>query len=156
LITKKEFCYHILQKAEQKFGKKMGELDVYYAPDVGVALEFLGKLEDSAISDTMDSNPAYLVVTKEGKFLSYKELIRLLPDDKDTVKDIVQQSSLVTGEGLRSKLGERKFYRVMDTIETLDREELGALAIYLNFVQKEFEKNEQVNLAPVQHEVSTI
>jgi len=145
LITKKEFCYHIIQKAEQKFGKKMGELDVFYAPDVGVALEFLGQIEDPSTIDTLNANPAYLFITKEGKYLSYKEIIGLLPDDKLLVKEVVKKSTLLTGEELRYKLGERKFYRVMDAIESLDAEELESLSKYLIFVQKELETLTQPN-----------
>ena len=60
MMTRKEFCQHILTKAQQKFGKKMGDLDVYYAPEVGVALEYLGMVEDMATSDHISMTPVFL------------------------------------------------------------------------------------------------
>jgi hypothetical protein len=151
LLTRKEFCHHILYKAEQKFGKKMGDLDVFYAPDVGVALEYLGQVEDPGTLETINSNPAYLFVTKENKYLSYKELLNLLPDDKHTVKDIAKKEAiLITENDLKYKLGERKFYRMIDVIENLTQPEIDAVMGYLNFVKKEFEKVEYIQSNPLE------
>lgn len=141
MINRRDFCHHILTKAEQKFGKKMGELDVFYAPDVGVALEYLGHITDPTVIETINANPTFIFITKDGKSLSYKELLYLLPDDKTRVGDITnQETSLIDSENLKIKLGDRKFYRILDVIEGLTRNDLDSVLAYLNFLKKEFDR----------------
>jgi hypothetical protein len=142
VITRLDFCQDIISKAEQKFGKKMGELDVYYAPpEVGVALEYLGHIADPSVVETINSNPTFVFVTRDGKSLTYRELLYLLPDDKVKVGDITsKETSLLDGDTLKSKLGDRKFYRVVDVIEGLTRSELDSILAYLNFLKKEFDR----------------
>jgi hypothetical protein len=119
----------------------MGELDVFYAPDVGVALEYLGHISDPSVVETINANPSFVFVTRDGKSLTYKELLYLLPDDKVTVGDISsKETSLIDAANLKSKLGDRKFYRVLDVIEGLTRNELDSTLSYLNFLKKEFDR----------------
>jgi len=145
MMTRKEFCQYLLIKAQQKFGKKMGDLDVYYAPEVGVALEFLGLVEDLSTLDHISVTPAYLFASGEGKFVTYKEFLYLLPDDKTTVKDVkkeVLEKQLLysTEKELKEKVGDRKYYRIMDALEGISVNELDTVIGYLNLMKEESKK----------------
>jgi len=144
MMTRREFCQNLLVKAQQRFGKKMGDLDVYYAPEVGVALEFLGLIEDISTLDHIEMTPAYLFSSQDGKYLTYKELVYLLPDDKTTVKDVQQDTKLFfsTDKDLKEKVGDRKYYRIIDAIEGITINELDTVIGYLNLMKEESKKQE--------------
>jgi len=146
MMTRKEFCQYILIKAQQKFGKKMGDLDVYYAPEVGIALDYLGLVEDRSTSDHISNTPVFLFSTQDGKSISYKELLYLLPDDKTTVKEVkkeVEKNTSVlysTEKELKEKVGDRKFYRILDATEGITVNELDTVIGYLNLMKEESKK----------------
>jgi len=153
MMTRKEFCQHILIKAQQKFGKKMGDLDVYYAPEVGVALEYLGMVEDMATSDHISMTPVFLFSSQDGKYISYSELLHLLPDDKTTLKEVKQsvdkekENTIATilystEKELKEKVGERKYYRILDALEGIAVNELDTVVGYLNLLKEESKKQE--------------
>lgn len=139
MLTKKEFCTHILQKAQQRYGKKMGELDVFYAPEVGIALEYFGLLEDPMSKETIEMNPPYVFVTHDNKSLTYKELLTLLPDDTP-IKNLAKKETIAISEDdLKLKVGERKFFKIMDILETFNKIDLEYLIGHLTFLKKELD-----------------
>jgi hypothetical protein len=130
----------------------MGDLDVYYAPEVGVALEYLGMIEDMATSDHISMTPVFLFSSQDGKYISYSELLYLLPDDKTTLKEVkqsVEQEKNITAtvlysteKELKEKVGERKYYRILDAVEGIAVNELDTVVGYLNLLKEESKKQE--------------
>lgn len=117
----------------------MGDLDVYYVPEVGVALEYFGLISDPSTLETMALNPAYVFVTTDQKTLSYKELLQLLPDDK-TIRELTKKEiASLTEDDLKLKLGDRKFFKVMDIIESFTKDDLNALLGHLTFIKTQID-----------------
>lgn len=152
MLTRKELCQFFLLRAQQKFGKAMTELDSYYAgSDVGIALAYLGLLKDPDTLAYIKNNPSTLYKHPNGNELSVIELLNLLPEDrenrekqkeqeeqkeqkeqemsdaqekiKDVSIEIDEDKKPVSEDQIRQILGDRKYYRVLDVIETLSKDE---------------------------------
>jgi len=129
MLTRKEICQYFLLKAQQKFGKIMSDLDVYYAgADVGIALAYLGIVKDPATLNYIKNNPSTLFKHPNGKELTYLELLNFLPEDdfikEDLIKVDVRVDHSLTEEGIKAILGERKFFRLLDGLESLEDTEI--------------------------------
>jgi len=134
MLTRKELCQYFLLRAQQKFGKTMSDLDVYYAgAEVGIALSYLGYIKDTATLDYIKNNTSSLFKHPNGKNLTYSELLDLLPEDDvkstnsiniNSIKIEVKVDQNLTEEDIRNILGERKFFRLLDSLESLDNNEI--------------------------------
>jgi hypothetical protein len=136
MLTRKEMCQIFLMKAQQKFGKNMSELDIYYAgPEVGISLYCLGLLQDQSSVEYIKSAPCTFFKHPNGKELTYIEFLSLLPDPNPSVLDEKPKqqpkSQNITEEQIKSILGDRKYYRVCDVVETLQLEDLAIVAQFL-------------------------
>lgn len=131
MLTRKELCQCILVKAQQKFGKPMTELDVYYAgADVGLALDFLGCIKDRNLAEYTKNNKGTLYKHINGKELTYADLINILPETEVSTKPIKNQLRIegdvtLTEDQIKNALGERKYYRLLDAFEHLNTDDLG-------------------------------
>jgi len=143
MLTRKELCQYFLLKAQQKFGKTMSDLDVYYAgADVGISLAYLGLVKDPATLDYIKSNSNTNTLFKHpnGKELSFLELLNFLPEDdvikEDHIKVDVKIDHSLTEEIIKNILGERKFFRLLDGLESLDDTEISLVFQLLNLKGK--------------------
>ncbi len=142
MLTRKELCQVFLLKAQQKFGKSMTEIDIYYAgPEVGLALHYLGLVHDRDSLRYIQDNPDTMFKHPNGKELSFTELLQMLPDD--TVSAPVLEKSVECLEAkdsysgkteceIKELLGERKYYRLLDAIETLEPHESAIVTQLMN------------------------
>jgi hypothetical protein len=145
MLTRKEFCQIILMKAQKQFGKTMTELDVYYTPpEVGMALSYLGFIQDESTLHAIDIKPCPMFKHPNGKELSYFEFLAFLPQENTVVKkDIKENKEQITEKTekienpqiilfdeaqIKELLGDRKYFRVSDAIETLKGDELVIVA----------------------------
>jgi len=147
MLTRKEMCQIYLIKAQQKFGKSMSELDIYYAgPEVGIALSYLGLIQDHTSIEYIKSAPCTLYKHTNGKELSYLEFLSLLPETTTNntvtaseVKKPSQAQDSLTEEQIKEFLGDRKYYRICDAIENFQKEDLVAVAQLLKLRFDEFQ-----------------
>lgn len=137
MLTKKELCQCILLKAQQKFSKPMTDLDVYYAgPEVGLALAFLGMIQDPSTLDYVKNtaNSSILYKHGNGRTFTCLELLNMLPQDfniikevqekeKEVVEDNKEPEKEITWDDLKQAIGERSYYRLLDLMESLNTKE---------------------------------
>jgi hypothetical protein len=142
MLTRKEFCQIVLMKAQKQFGKPMTELDVCYtAPEVGMALSYLGLVYDEYTLYSIDIKPCPMFKHPNGKELSYFEFLALLPQENTVVKKETKENkenkeqatepppTLILDEAqIKELLGDRKYFRISDAIETLKGDELVIVA----------------------------
>ena len=143
MLTKKELCQCILLKAQQKFNKSMTDLDVYYAgPDVGLALAFLGMIQDKSTLDYVKNmTPMILYKHGNGNNLTCIELLNILPDENgfkiEKKEDKKEKGENYTLDQIRDRLGERTFYRLLDLLENLQTPE--DIRIIINALQSKLD-----------------
>jgi len=162
MLTKVELCQCFLTKAQQKFGKAMSELDAYYAgSEVGLALAYMGMIKDQNTLDYIKHNITAIFKHPSGKELTYLELLNMLPEkipDKDIslisqIKDNKENKEVKLENGLteeqirdqrnqdliriKDRLGERKYFRLLDAFEYLKIEEFDAAINLLKLIQKD-------------------
>ena len=139
MLTRKELCQIFLIKAQQKFGKPMTELDIYYAgAEVGIALSYLGLIQDQSSLYYVKGAPCPVFKHPNGKELNYFELLGFLPEENTVVKKEVKEIKnqvpdaaillSMDEDQIKELLGDRKYFRISDAIETLKGEELVIVA----------------------------
>jgi hypothetical protein len=117
----------------------MTELDVCYtAPEVGMALSYLGLVYDEYTLHSIDIKPCPMFKHPNGKELSYFEFLALLPQENAVVKKEIKENkeqatepppTLILDEAqIKELLGDRKYFRISDAIETLKGDELVIVA----------------------------
>jgi len=136
MLNKKELCQCFIANAQQRYKKQMTDLDVYYASsEVGLALAYLGMVTDQStleyIKNKLKSEGSTLFKHSNGRELNCVELLNLLPDEmpieqakpKPKENPPIQVESNITEEEIKQKLGERKYYRLLDAFETIQLED---------------------------------
>ena len=129
----------------------MSDLDVYYAgAEVSVALSYLGLIKDKATLDYIKNNSCTMFKHPNGRELSYLELLDFLPEEevvknKDVIKIEVAFDQNLTEDQIKNLLGDRKFYRILDSIESLTENEINLLFQLLKLKGKLDEDGERSN-----------
>ena len=136
MLTKREICQYFLHKAQQKFGKVMTELDVYYAnPEVGISLAYLGLIKDKDTFKYAMNNPCVLFKHQNGKQFTLVELLNLIPDEKLPNCPIELPED---EDEIKKFIGERKYFRLLDAIELIQESDEG-----LKLFEREKEKKKE-------------
>jgi hypothetical protein len=120
----------------------MTELDVCYtAPEVGMALSYLGLVYDEYTLHSIDIKPCPMFKHPNGKELSYFEFLALLPQENAVVKKETKENKenneqateppstfTLDEDQIKELLGDRKYFRISDAVETLKGDELVIVA----------------------------
>ena len=134
MLTRKELCQCFLSIAQKKFSKPMTELDTYYAgAEVGIALAYLGMIKDPNTIGYIKNNPCTLFRHTNGRELTCIELLSLLPesDTKIEINETETNQQITSFGQLKEKLGERKYYRLLDAFEGLQSDEVNLIRSWL-------------------------
>jgi len=141
MLNRKEICQYFLAKAQQKFGKVMTELDVYYAgAEVGISLAYLDLIKDRDTYKYILSNPCTLFKHQNGNELTFIELLNLLPENSIKVETKIEKEEKVEEikveetkveeigigeEQIKKNIGDRNYYRLLDAIDVIQGSEMG-------------------------------
>lgn len=140
MLTKREICQYFLYKAQQKFGKVMTELDVYYAnPEVGIALAYLGLIKDKDTLKYVMNNSCVLFKHQNGKEFTLVELLNIIPNERlpNCLIDLPEDE-----DEIKRLIGVRKYFRLLDAIELIQESDEG-LKLFEREKEKKKEKEEK-------------